>query len=105
MKKMNLGGTVSQPLPLDVSQLTEGMTVADRGTGEQAQIVAILRSKITFRTATGQYSMLPPDFVKKFGACPEPTYEECKHNLSRALNVPDDVAATILKTGKVPDGF
>lgn len=89
MKKMNLRGTVSQPLPLDVSQLAEDMIVVDRGTGEQAQIVAVLRSKITFRTATGQYSMLLPDFVKRFAAVPEefvrrfgdvsgPTYEECR---------------------------
>lgn len=116
MKKMNLGGTGFELPPLDLSKVKEGMTVVDRQDSGYAEVVAVLHSKVTFRNTEGQYSMLPEDFVKRFAAVPEefvrrfgdvsgPTYEECKRNLSRALNVPDDVAATILKTGKMPEGF
>lgn len=116
MKKMNLTGHTGELQPLDLSRVTEGMTVIDRQDSSYAEVVAVLRDKITFRTADGQYSMSPEDFVKRFAAVPEefvrrfgdvsgPTYEECKRNLSKALDVPDDVAATILKTGEMPEGF
>lgn len=105
MKKLNLGGTTLQSSPLDMSQLTKGMTIVNLATGEHAMVVAVFPNKVTYRDSTGQYSMLPADFVKRFAAIREPSYEECKRNLSKALDVPDDVAATILKTGKMPEGF
>lgn len=116
MRKMDFSGAGFELPPLDLSKITAGMTVIDRQNSSYVEVVAVLRSKVTFRTAEGQYSMLPEDFIKRFAAVPEefvrrfgnvsePTYEECKLNLSKALNVPDDVAATILKTGKMPEGF
>lgn len=106
MKLLNLGKTPQPELnDLRIEDVKPDMEVVVKSSGERAIVVAVLYDKVTYRLSSGQYSCLPKDFVKRFGVPADPSYEVCKQNLAKALNVPDDVAATILKTGTMPEGF